>query len=360
MIVTDKNSFSVCNFYARLQTENKILSVTEMKQLSPTIQTLYQELVQQVHNVTERTGSLYTRSVKNIDYIYVKRTVGSARRDVFIGRADAPEAQSRAEQIRQEATRSRERRKIVNTLKTAGVPVPTHALGVVLDALEDAGLLREAVVVGTAAYQCYSPIVGLPLPSASLMTQDADLATASLALSGEDITETMETILQRADSTFKPIPGLNPKALPSSFRAANGFVVDLLTPQLRRDDTNPMPLQNLQAGAVPLQHLRWLIADPIPACALYGSGIALYVPAPARFAIHKLIIAQKRTGDRSKRTKDLLQAKALIEALQASDPWALADAYEDACAQGSGWQQPISRSLQELAIDAAAFASGGN
>jgi len=331
-----------------------------MKPLSPTIQTLYQDLVQQVHSVAERPGSLYTRNIKNIDYVYVKRTVGSARRDVFIGRADDLEVQNRVEQIRQEAARAKERRKIVNTLKAAGVPVPTRAVGVVLDTLEDAGLLRQAVIVGTAAYQCYSPTVGFALPSASLMTQDADLATASLALSGDDASETMQTILQRADPTFRPIPSLSPKAAPSSFRAASGFVVDLLTPQLRRDDTNPMPLQNLQAGAVPLQHLRWLITNPIPACALYGPGISLQIPMPARFAIHKLIVAQKRTSDRSKRSKDLLQAKALIEALQASDPWALADAYEDACAQGSGWRQPIARSLQELGVVPATLSSGGN
>ncbi|PYE90596.1 GSU2403 family nucleotidyltransferase fold protein [Phyllobacterium leguminum] len=330
-----------------------------MKPISPTIQTLYQDLVQQVHAANERAGSLYTRSIKNIDYVYLKRTVGSARRDIFIGRADAPEVQARTEQIRQEAIRAKERRKIVSTLKAAGVPVPTYALGAVLDAVADASLLRQAVVVGTAAYQCFSPIVGFSLPSAALMTQDADLATASLALAGDDTTETMETILQRADPTFKPIPGLSPKAPPSSFRAASGFVVDLLTPQLRRNDTNPMPLQNLHAGAVPLQHLRWLITDPIPACALYASGIPLRVPMPARFAIHKLILAQKRTGDRSKRTKDLLQAKALIEALQFSDPWALADAYEEACAQGIGWRQPIERSLQELKINAAPSASFG-
>ena len=191
----------------------------------------------------------------------------------------------------------------------------------------------------------------MALPSATLTTQDADLATASLAVSSDDAGETFETILKRADPTFSAIPGLKHNALPSSFRSASGFVVDLLTPQLRRDDPNPMPLLNLKAGAVPLQYLRWLIEGPVHAVALYGAGIAVRVPRPERFAIHKLILAQKRTGDRGKRQKDLLQAKALIEALFISDMWTLIDAYNDAAAQGAqGWKQPIERSLQELNI----------
>ena len=161
----------------------------------------------------------------------------------------------------------------------------------------------------------------------------ADLATASLAISSIDANDTMETILRRADATFAAVPGLDPKSLPSHFRSANGFVVDLLTPQLRRTDPNPLPLEKLKAGAAPLQHLRWLIDSPIPAAALFGSGVPVMVPTPARFAVHKLIVAQKRTHDRGKRGKDLLQAEALIEALRTIDPWGLADAY-DGCLRG--------------------------
>jgi hypothetical protein len=106
------------------------------------------------------------------------------------------------------------------------------------------------------------------------------------------------TILRRADPTFAGRLGLNPKDLPSSFRANSGFTVDLLTPVLRRDDRNPMPLTNLRAGAVPLQHLKWLIENPVPVTVLHGSGIPAFVPQPARYAIHRLIIAQKRTANR--------------------------------------------------------------
>jgi hypothetical protein len=322
-----------------------------MKSYSPVIQTLYQELVQQLHTNSARTGSVYVRAIKGIEYVYLKEPVGVTRRDVFLGRNDDPAVQQQIGNIMLANEAAKQRRQLVRSLTSANMPAPASALGHVLDALSKSGLLKETVLVGTAAYQCYSPVVGGALPLATLTTQDADIATASLALTSDTEGEPLETVLRRADPTFQSIPALTRNAPPSSFRSASGFVVDLLTPQLRRDDKNPMPLARLKAGAVPLQYLRWLMDNPVPAAALHGSGIALTVPSPARFAIHKLIVAQKRAADRGKRQKDLLQAKALIEALTETDRWALADACEDACEQGAqGWRQPIERSLGELGI----------
>ena len=112
-----------------------------------------------------------------------------------------------------------------------------------------------------------------------------------------------------------------------------------------------MPLKNLAAGAVPLQHLDWLMHDPVPALVLHGAGLAVAVPQPARFAVHKLILAQKRSAaDRIKRGKDLLQAASLMKALEAHSPYDLEDALESARANGkSGWADPLARSLAEIA-----------
>jgi hypothetical protein len=314
-----------------------------------TLQTLYADLVQHAHAVSVRGGSVYRQTVKGVGYLYARATVGVSRRDQFLGRADDPEAQARADEVRSEAKRASERRRTVRILRAQGVPAPATDLGRVLDALADAGLFKQAVLVGTAAYQCYSPIVGFVLPAAALMTQDADLATASLALASDEGEETLQTILRRADKTFTSVPKLDPRAPPSRFRNASGFLVDLLTPQLRRSDKNPMPLKQLAAGAVPMQHLGWLIEDPIQAVALHGAGVPVRIPTPARYGVHKLIVAQKRGAENVKRQKDLMQARALIEALARSDPWAWNDAINDAEGQGAtGWARPIRRSLKEL------------
>jgi hypothetical protein len=179
------------------------------------------------------------------------------------------------------------------------------------------------------------------------MTQDADFATADLTLRTDDEASTMLDVLKLADPTFEPVLGLNPRSLPSKFRTKNGFLVDLLTPMRRRNDVNPMPLKQLRAGAVPLQHIDWLIEDPAETVVLYGAGVLAMVPQPARYAVHKLIISQKRVGlDNPKRRKDLIQAQSLMQALDNMDPYALKTALNDARSRGKkGWAEPIDTSL---------------
>ena len=320
--------------------------------LSPSLQTLYADLVQQVLDRQAKAGSVYTQKNGGAAFLYARRTVGTVRIDEYLGPASDPDVIARAALIRQEQALARQRRKTVSALKRSGVPAPNLPLGRVLDVMSDAGLFDSGVLVGTAAYQCYSPLIGVALPSATLMTQDADFATAELAIAANDGQATMLDILQRADPSFRALPGLKPKAPPVSFRSADGFRVDMLTPIYRRSDTNPMPLPKLAAGATPLQYLSWLIAEHVPAVVLSGSGILIKVPSPARFAVHKLIIAQRRRADeRLKRQKDLLQAKALMSALRETDPEPLKSALRSARARGKdGWSDPIRQSMAEIGV----------
>jgi hypothetical protein len=237
-------------------------------------------------------------------------------------------------------------------LRREGLAAPDRIMGAILDAVAHAGLFKAgAVLVGTAAYLVSEPLVGRRLPSPTLMTGDLDLAVARVALTAEP-PERLETILRRADATFEAVPQLEPKAPPSRFRNANGYLFDLVTPIRTRDDTNPVPVPELNAGAAPLQHLAWLIEGSVRTVALWGAGVLVNVPQPARFAVHKLILAQRRDASgRLKRAKDLAQAKALIEVLREHDPFALEDALSDARAQGvKGWSVPISRSLKEIGM----------
>ncbi|MCU0830837.1 MAG: GSU2403 family nucleotidyltransferase fold protein [Rhizobiaceae bacterium] len=314
--------------------------------------TLYADLIQDLHLRSERPASLYQREIKGISYTYAKRQAGTVRRDIFIGRTDAPDTLKRIKVIETENQRAADRRKTIAALKAGGIPAPASDLGLVLDALDDAGLLKATVLVGTSAYLSYPAFVGTLLPQASLSTEDADIATMSLALKADVEEDSFETVLKRADPTYAGMPGLNPKAYPSRFRAKSGFTVDLLTPVLRRDDPNPIAIQGLQAAAATLQFLRWLIQDPIQAASLFGSGQPIFIPQPARYAVHKLIVAQRRTGNVVKRSKDLAQAKALIDALKRRDPFALEDARDAAFAEGESWETPIRRSLSELKLTA--------
>jgi hypothetical protein len=317
--------------------------------LTPTEQTLFAELVQQVETAAP-AGTVYTRERDGIEYYYAKIPVGVDRIDTFIGKVGDDEAKRKVVELKRGMEQAGERRRLVSLLRRAGLAAPYRTIGATLDALSHAGLFKNgAVLVGSAAYMMSEPLVGRRLPAPTLMTGDLDLATANLALRAEP-PERLETIIKRGDPTFEPVPHTRPKEPPSRYRTADGFLLDLITPTRRRTDTNPRPMEELDAGAAPLQYMDWLIANPVPTVALWGSGVSINIPQPSRFAVHKLILAQKRdVGSRSKRQKDLAQADALIDAIESHDPFDLHDALVGAAAQGRhGWREPILRSLTEL------------
>lgn len=320
-----------------------------MDAISLSTQTLYADLAQRVA-ADPRPGSVYSRSVAGSDYLYAKIRAGAERIDQYIGRADDPIAQERAAE-REHGTRlAVERRQTIAMLKRAGLPTPERTLGTLLSALQHAELFdRGIVLIGTAAYLLSAPLVGHILPAQTMTTGDADLATATLSVSALDDTRLLD-VLRLADPSFDGVMQFDGWEPPSKFRTVAGYMVDIVTPMRTRADRSPLRLPRLQAGAAPLQYLAWLIADSASVVALWGSGVAARIPQPARYAIHKLIVAQVRLpGSREKRGKDLAQAGALIAALKRSDPFALEDALEDARAQGRrGWAEPIARSLHEL------------
>jgi len=331
-----------------------ILVCMRSSDLSPALRTLFADLVQQVATAPP-AGTVYRRRRDGIEYIYAKVPVGAERIDRFIGRGDEAEAEAEARRLHTGMALAGERRRLVSTLRRQGLAGPDRTLGAALDALSQAGLFAAgAVLVGTAAYLVSEGVVGARLPAATLMTGDLDLATASLALTAEP-PEALVDILRRADRTFESVMPLDPKQPPARFRNAEGYLIDLITPERARGQPAPTPVPALEAGAMPLQHLAWLIADPVPTVALWGAGVPVLIPQPARFAVHKLILAQKRDpGSRIKRSKDLAQARALIDVLLHHDRFALADSIADAQAQGDrGWARPIARSAAELELEPA-------
>lgn len=321
-----------------------------MRSIPYDLRTIFADLAEKV-STAPPAGSVYVRPRNGVDYLYARRRVGTCRLDSFLGRRGEVDAEEKAELFRRGAALARQRRATVSLLKRSGLSSPGRVLGATLHTLEQAGLFaRGGVVIGTAAYLVSEPLVGALLPSATMMTEDLDVAAANLTLSAEP-PEALLNILQRADASFSPIPQLDLRQPASRYVNGQGFRVDIVTPRRHRADDDPLRLDGLSAGAAPLQYLAWLIDQSVPTVALWGDGIRVPVPQPARYAVHKLILAQKRLpGSQFKRAKDLAQAAALMKALELEDPFALEDALADARARGKqGWSDPIDRSLAEIA-----------
>ena len=69
------------------------------------------------------------------------------------------------------------------------------------------------------------------------------------------------------------------------------------------------------------------------------------VPAPARFALHKLIVSRRRRDGDAKRDKDLAQAWTLLDALVRRRPADLRAAWVEATGRGRTWQRLLAEGL---------------
>ena len=135
-------------------------------------------------------------------------------------------------------------------------------------------------------------------------------------------------------------------------QTAGNALVEFLTPAFGDEGLRDLPALGVQAQA--LHYLNYLLADPIPAAIPYRSGVLVQIPRPERFAIHKLIVAdRRRADDRLKAAKDRAQAALLIAVLAKDRPEDLAEALEDARARGPRWRDRINASLAKLPESAA-------
>lgn len=328
-----------------------------MKEIDLVYRTIYAELLQRSLDAAfERDfdvakGNFVLVPVKGRDYWYFDETGEGAGKRRYTGPADDPEISKRVNKFKLAKDDFRARRKLVSTLvREARLPAPERLTGDIVEALATAGLFRlRGVLIGTAAYQTYSALLGIRLPGTAMQTGDADFAQfhAISAAVGDSLPQVLE-LLRAVDFTFREVPHHTDSRQTTRFENDSRYQVEFLTPSTGSADNDRGPSRMPALGgasAQPLRFLDFLIHEPVRAVLLHGGGVPILVPAPERFAVHKLIVASRRRADDSgsgKRDKDVMQASLLIEALSVvrrrSD---LAVAFAEAWARGTSWQQAL-------------------
>jgi hypothetical protein len=315
-------------------------------------QTTYAELLERCTSTAfdaefSEQGSFTSKTVKGNRYWYFQTNGPSGRSQKYVG----PETPKLLEQIarhRQVRSDERERRSLVSTLvRSFGLPRPLPQIGEIVAALAQSGVFRlRAVLVGTVAYQTYPAMLGLRLPGAALQTSDVDIAQfLNISIAIDDRTPPMLETLQRVDKTFRPVPGDFGKRWTTSYVGKGDVRVDFLTPNQGPDSDTPRHLPALQTDAQPLRYLDFLIHNPEPAALLHEAGVCVQVPAPERYAIHKLIVSRLRSTGVAKAEKDTQQAETLLEALVERRPKELQAVWEEASSRGPSWRKLMREGL---------------
>lgn len=332
-----------------------------MRSLSSLDQTAFSELVERAHDVQfsdqfPTTGSFIKLRRHNREYWYhrtLERGDGSAPpklRSKYVGPVDDVEVTRRVENASALKADYTARRKLASQLRRSGLPSPSATEGEAIEKLAANGLFRlRAILVGSHAFQAYGGLLGIKLDRATYRTDDIDIAQFySISVLVDDSMTDIGNILEEVDSTFKPIFNAFSPNLVAGYRNKAGLKIEILTPN-RGDADYGRGLSKLPAlgniGAQALPFLDFLIYEPVRSVVLHGAGVGVVVPAPQRFAVHKLILSTRRQGGMeaaSKVSKDLAQSASLIRGLaEAKQDFELGAAWMEAWRRGPKWRKHL-------------------
>ncbi|MFN4273958.1 MAG: GSU2403 family nucleotidyltransferase fold protein [Aliihoeflea sp.] len=298
-------------------------------------------------------GTIEERHRNGRTYLYERFRIGVEMMSRYLGedRPELRERLERAQELKADAEARRQRMtRLARTLRAEGLITTDRETGSLLLAFSRAGVFRlGGTLVGTGAYGLYQGDLGVRMDFEELaQTGDIDVASFErLSVALEDtVEENPDEILRLLK--FDPVPGIGDRQIWRWRQSRSEAMVEFLTPAFGHEMVRPLPALGVSAQA--LNYLNFLIADPIHAVALYRSGVLVQVPRPERFAIHKLIVADRRQGgpERLKARKDRAQAAFLVAVLSQDRPDELAQAYEDALSRGPRWRERIESSLKRM------------
>lgn len=295
---------------------------------SPVAQTLYAQLQEEASVfaavIFEQgiAGSPYLNHANGYDYWYwqVAEPDGKLRR-LSLGR-DTPETRALVERLK---TRKQEAGEAVAALKettraflASGGMHMEAAHFRVMEHLARAGLFRKSLVlVGSHAFTALGNQLGLRWGN-QLKTSDMDFARAigiALALPGNAEQVDVLTAARELDPSFFAVPQLDHRQPSTAIISRKTRIkLDFLTVHAAAESDPPRYFPDLGIAATPLRYMDYLLGGLNRRGLVIGSyAFPVNLPDPARFGIHKLVIAQlRRSEGETKSQKDIRQADELI------------------------------------------------
>lgn len=312
--------------------------------------------------VAEIRGTPVPTRVKGRVFWYDKYRVGNTMAQRYIGPDGAAlrARLKRAAALKEEGrARQAEKTRLVRILRAEGFASTDQKTGSLLNAFARVGVFRlGGTLIGTLAFRHYEGELGLKLGFDDLArTGEIDVGSferLSFAV-GDRVEDDMTDVF--ADLKFQAVPSTDPHRIWRWSQSGGEMLVEFLMPAMEEEGVRDLPA--LGVSAMALRHLDYVLADPTPAVVLYRSGVLVQVPRPERFAVHKLIVAERRASgpDALKALKDRAQAGMLIEALLELRPDELREALDEARGRGPGWAGRITASLEKMGEIGARLAS---
>ena len=326
------------------------------RELPVSAQTSYAEL-QELAQIAEAarspaflTGKIAWKTVKGSRYAYwAFKEIDGRKREYYLG----PESPTIAsiERAREQGAPSLDAvsRQAAAAVAQGCAPMPPKHFRIVKRLADYQFFRAGGLMIGTHAFAAMGNLLGVAWGSGT-RTLDLDFAHAGpsgnvdVALPA-DLDANAHDALTSLEMGFLPALG-GSKGLASQYvsEKESELRVDFLTPARRSH--HDVQAKALGIALTPLKFLDYLIERPSQAVVLDRADAALVnLPDPARYGLHKLIVAHERGARHPKFGKDILQALALIEWHLERARTSLEDAWDDLARRGSGWTKRARASL---------------
>lgn len=217
-------------------------------------------------------------------------------------------------------------------LRLLGFAAVEHDAALVLGEMCNAGIFTGGgILVGTRAFGSILNHLGYKA-TPFLSTQDVDIARLNTIKLATPLPEGgFAELLKQTGLRFVPVMGLErPPGPPTSYKVVGrDLKVDLLVPAAA--SARPYATRSvseLDAHATTLPFLDYLIAESWTTIVIGRDHlIPVRCPQPARYCLHKLVVAALRSGQENpKIEKDTIQAGILAVILTEEDSASLEDA----------------------------------
>jgi hypothetical protein len=292
------------------------------------LQTLYASLIEiaggQTRIPLQTPGTVSYKTVKGINYTYWRVYKADGQRaDEILGVTEAAETLIKLEQKRSDSVQARAIAESIKTLRMARFAVADNSSALTIASIFNAGLFRQgAVLVGSHAFGVLLNGLGVRL-AANYQTNDIDIgSTSQVSLAIPDDRSLLD-VIKETGLPFLEVPGLDPRQPATSYKQRGSMLkVDLLVPGSEHYETKALP--GLKAHATGLPYFDYLIDASEPGYVMGKDHLVpVRVPAPARFALHKLIVSTLRPAALGvKSNKDMQQAVVMITAtLNRNQDW---------------------------------------
>jgi hypothetical protein len=322
------------------------------QELSMGAQTSYAELVDQTRSheleaLAGLKGAFNRRTIRGHRYVYFGyRDIDGKQRMAYVGPDDERVGAliSRFEQVRAPKRLA----PLAQASQALGcmATLPKHFR--IIKQLSSYGFFRAGgVLIGTHAFIAMGNLLGVKWVSGN-RTLDVDFADAgrnvSLALPA-DLKLSVHDAITSLELGLLPITEFSGKT-GAQFRNPSDpeLRLDFLTPETRTGKT--VVIEELGLALEPLKFIEFSLEGATQGAVLSREGACMAnLPAPERYAVHKLVVYGERpAAERVKANKDLEQAAALAQwHLRNGQAEQFNGAWRDALGRGKGWR---SRAVQ--------------